>query len=295
VALDAVDAVALMSKPCVYCGRDPVVRASGLDRVDNAVGYRSSNVVACCWDCNRMKGTTTARDFVIACARVSDACCDGRADDQTARAMATAATVAPGAVATETAAAMRTAPKKKKTYNIAALAGADRGRRGSPTHAFDDEDMRRGGCYAKYRHRAHRLGLSFAIGRERFKALTTGGECAYCRRAAQPDRPLGLDRIDNDGGYTHLNVTPCCPRCNRMKGTLGVGDFVALCARVDARWSASVGRDDFNEAVVAARPTTMLDILRGHCALSSRRASKTAPAKRAALGVSRKKGIQKKC
>lgn len=233
VALDAACAVALMGTPCVYCGCEPTARASGLDRVDNDVGYRRSNVAACCWDCNRMKGTATAHDFVVACARVSRA----RGIDDS-------------------------------TVDAAATDG------GASARAFDDEDTRRGAGYARYRHRARRLGLRFAVGRARFDALTTATVCAYCRRPAEPDRPLGLDRIDNALGYTRRNIAPCCSRCNRMKGTLDAGAFVRLCARVDARWSAHVsGSVDFNAAIVAGRATTTtaLQTLRGRCALSARR------------------------
>ncbi|WBR14401.1 hypothetical protein pkur_cds_226 [Pandoravirus kuranda] len=224
MGLDAAYALALMDRPCVYCGREPTVRASGLDRVDNDIGYRRTNVVACCWDCNRMKGTTSARDFVVACARIA------RSDAQ----------------GTDTASAAAEA-------------------------AFDDEDTRRGACYAKYRHRARRLGLCFAVDRARFDALTTKAACVYCHRPAEPDRPLGLDRVDNDGGYTRANVAPCCPRCNHMKGTLDAATFVAVCARVEARWGAHANRPDLNTAVVDGLATTALEGVRGQRALSARR------------------------
>lgn len=244
VALDAACAVALMSTPCVYCGCEPAVRASGLDRVDNNVGYRRSNVVACCWDCNRMKGTVTAHDFVVACARVSRA----RSVD-------------------------RTVVDDDRGHRDDNPVGDD-----ASAHTFDDEDTRRGAGYARYRHRARRLGLRFAVGRACFDALTTATACAYCRRSAEPDRPLGLDRINNALGYTRRNIAPCCSRCNRMKGTLDAEAFVRLCARVDARWSERMsGSVDFNAAIVAGcaatttAVTTVLQTLRGPCALSARR------------------------
>jgi hypothetical protein len=40
------------------------VRANGLDRVDNARGYESGNVVPCCDPCNRMKGTLSREAFL---------------------------------------------------------------------------------------------------------------------------------------------------------------------------------------------------------------------------------------
>lgn len=43
----------LSMSPCSWCGdRD---RASGVDRIDNSLGYINGNVVACCTTCNRMK------------------------------------------------------------------------------------------------------------------------------------------------------------------------------------------------------------------------------------------------
>ncbi|KAK1548577.1 hypothetical protein Q3G72_000704 [Acer saccharum] len=42
-------------KPCHYCGA--AIDTVGIDRVDNAIGYRLSNCVACCTDCNTSKGT----------------------------------------------------------------------------------------------------------------------------------------------------------------------------------------------------------------------------------------------
>lgn len=219
--LDAAHALALMDRSCAYCGREPTARASGLDRVDNGTGYFRTNVVACCWDCNRMKGTTSVRDFIVACARV---------------------------------------------------ARFDAGESGPAAEAtFDDEDTRRGACYAKYRHRARRLGLRFAVDRVRFDTLTTKAACVYCRRSAEPDRPLGLDRIDNDGGYTRSNVAPCCPRCNHMKGTLDAKAFVGVCARVEARWGAHADRADLITAVVDGLATTALEHVRGQRALSARR------------------------
>lgn len=37
---------------------------------------------------------------------------------------------------------------------------------------------------------------------------------------------VGVDRIDNDRGYTEENCVPCCGQCNRAKGTLATDTFV---------------------------------------------------------------------
>lgn len=65
----------LMKQNCAYCGAEPsrVKRGhpgrgdyiyTGIDRVDNDKGYTPSNVVACCWPCNRKKATGTRAAFL---------------------------------------------------------------------------------------------------------------------------------------------------------------------------------------------------------------------------------------
>lgn len=36
----------------------------------------------------------------------------------------------------------------------------------------------------------------------------------------------GIDRMDNDTGYTEANCIPCCGRCNWMKSTYSGEDFI---------------------------------------------------------------------
>lgn len=66
---------------CNYCGRPPhrdryknhyanTFLYNGIDRVDNKVGYLLENVVTCCYDCNRAKGTLTYKEFIDHCTRV---------------------------------------------------------------------------------------------------------------------------------------------------------------------------------------------------------------------------------
>ena len=65
----------IIKKPCQYCG-EGVTNLSmtkstygeftynGIDRVDNSVGYVSSNIVACCRRCNLMKSNLTKDEFL---------------------------------------------------------------------------------------------------------------------------------------------------------------------------------------------------------------------------------------
>lgn len=47
----------VIKDPCYYCNGffPPVVSGSGIDRMDNNIGYELSNVVSCCWTCNSIK------------------------------------------------------------------------------------------------------------------------------------------------------------------------------------------------------------------------------------------------
>lgn len=45
-----------LNNPCYYCAHPLPTTGYSLDRVDNAKGYTSENVVPCCIECNRIKG-----------------------------------------------------------------------------------------------------------------------------------------------------------------------------------------------------------------------------------------------
>ena len=57
---------------CHYCGKPPnkshrkcdTFLYNGLDRVDNSIGYIASNVVPCCYICNKMKGELPVEVFL---------------------------------------------------------------------------------------------------------------------------------------------------------------------------------------------------------------------------------------
>lgn len=71
---------ALTKRNCHYCGRRPGQTYmahlhsyvyNGIDRVKNSDGYRLSNVVAACWECNRWKGALSTEQFILQIARVA--------------------------------------------------------------------------------------------------------------------------------------------------------------------------------------------------------------------------------
>lgn len=72
-------------------------------------------------------------------------------------------------------------------------------------------------------------GHSFDLTRDKFDELVQM-PCHYCY--GPPDPTNGLDRVDNDLGYTESNVVPCCKICNRAKRDMPIEDFVAWLGRV---------------------------------------------------------------
>jgi hypothetical protein len=88
--------------------------------------------------------------------------------------------------------------------------------------------------------------LSFSLSKETFINLTSK-TCHYCNSAPSKsvkrlhsgrndknNRSMngdyiynGLDRIDNDKGYTDQNVVTCCWKCNELKKNSSYEDFLA--------------------------------------------------------------------
>jgi hypothetical protein len=65
----------LIKQNCFYCGIPPCQEAkaptyngsyiyNGLDRVNNTKGYMMSNIVTCCWNCNKIKTDKTKDEFL---------------------------------------------------------------------------------------------------------------------------------------------------------------------------------------------------------------------------------------
>lgn len=66
------EAINLMEKDCHYCGSPPknttvtrnfTLKYSGIDRVDNSLGYFPENCVPCCFICNTAKSNQSLSDF----------------------------------------------------------------------------------------------------------------------------------------------------------------------------------------------------------------------------------------
>lgn len=92
--------------------------------------------------------------------------------------------------------------------------------------------------YAEYKTRAKKSGKTFSLTREEFYQLSQYN-CYYCGTPPQlmsqrklrnnklkPHPFNGIDRIDNNKGYTIGNCLTCCSLCNRMKSNTTVADFI---------------------------------------------------------------------
>jgi hypothetical protein len=85
ISLSREDFIELFQQNCHYCGNPPAnhfmedgyngdLVYSGIDRVDNTIGYDKLNVVPCCEICNRMKSTLSEKDFINHIAKILKLC-----------------------------------------------------------------------------------------------------------------------------------------------------------------------------------------------------------------------------
>lgn len=91
----------------------------------------------------------------------------------------------------------------------------------------------------------------FHLTKDQFKELTQQN-CHYCDsepktysntdliRHNKPYVYNGLDRIDNNLGYTLKNVVPCCEICNRMKLDMTYDQFILHIGKIYGRFSQKI-------------------------------------------------------
>ena len=92
-----------------------------------------------------------------------------------------------------------------------------------------------------YRYNAKVRGLSFDLSREEFREMIRR-PCVYCgsppinvytkHNCAGSLLYNGVDRVDNDAGYSVANCVPCCRFCNYAKGGGTKDDFLAWIRRL---------------------------------------------------------------
>lgn len=112
--------------------------------------------------------------------------------------------------------------------------------------------------YKSYKNQAKKRSKLFELSLSDFKSIVTG-DCIYCGAAPsvvkRPHPAInghvivnGVDRIDNNIGYTASNCAPCCKICNYAKQQMTVTEFVAWVNRVSEHmnsegWNAVSSRE----------------------------------------------------
>ena len=82
--------------------------------------------------------------------------------------------------------------------------------------------------YKRYKTSAIKRKLSFEITKEEFLKYWKK-PCYYCNS----DIPtVGLDRLNNEVGYTKSNIVPCCTTCNLMKRHHEPQFFIEHCRKI---------------------------------------------------------------
>jgi len=99
-------------------------------------------------------------------------------------------------------------------------------------------------CYRTYKIQAQHRKLPFELNENQFRQLVTAN-CHYCdeppsNTAKHPHRNgnfvyNGIDRVDNQLGYTAANTVPCCRQCNHAKYKYTIENFLTWAARVAAK------------------------------------------------------------
>lgn len=82
--------------------------------------------------------------------------------------------------------------------------------------------------YGIYKDSARKKGLVFNLSFEEFMQLWQKS-CSYCQEEIET---IGIDRLDNDIGYTSSNLISCCKVCNYMKRELSFQDFLNRCEKI---------------------------------------------------------------
>lgn len=94
----------------------------------------------------------------------------------------------------------------------------------------------RNNTITRYKSQAKRRGIEYLLTTEEFISITQQN-CHYCgskpSNVCTSDKDSnntfvynGIDRKDNDVGYTIENCVPCCKVCNRAKNSMSYDEFI---------------------------------------------------------------------
>lgn len=110
--------------------------------------------------------------------------------------------------------------------------------RGRPTKWHEEGESEQRHAYSCYKSQAIRNFLSWELTFEEYMKLVSL-PCYYC--GSPPSNVMrsrgefiyqGIDRADNDRGYTISNCVPCCIICNKAKSSKSHIEFLAWIIKV---------------------------------------------------------------
>lgn len=116
----------------------------------------------------------------------------------------------------------------------------------------DGRSLAMNSLYKAYMKSARIREIDFSLTLEQFTYLAQS-KCYYCgaspsrihysdtkRRTSSYTVYNGVDRYDNDIGYTVFNSRSCCTNCNYGKRAMSAEAYIAHCARVTAHAAEAV-------------------------------------------------------
>ena len=86
--------------------------------------------------------------------------------------------------------------------------------------------------FKQYIRNAKNRNREFNIPFNDFVRMTTNETCYYCGRLPIDIEHLGLDRLDNNIGYSIKNCVPCCFECNNFKLRKSEKEFLNIIRRI---------------------------------------------------------------
>ena len=92
------------------------------------------------------------------------------------------------------------------------------------------------GKYQTYKDGAKKRNMTFNLTKDEFKTFWQK-PCHYCDA---PINTIGIDRKDNNIGYTLDNCLSCCITCNRGKREITYEQYVEHCKRMARRWGDAI-------------------------------------------------------
>jgi len=99
--------------------------------------------------------------------------------------------------------------------------------------------------YTKYLCSAKHREKHFELSKEEFEVIIKQ-PCYICGKDNDKNHQNGLDRFNNNIGYTIENCRSCCGCCNYMKGELDYDDFLNHCFKIYINCQNIIDNEDFS-------------------------------------------------